>query len=195
MSGPQCVTPIDVLSSACTIRTGFRLAQATSGAMIVAFYNGDPDEVTFRVGVFFVVALCVYGLWQLIRWLVNAPHTADPWDAQISEEISKDDTTPLCHRCLAPHHPQQDFCPDCGATVGTFTNWLPYPYIFSVGHTLRLGTDGAFRRSPLTIAGFIIFAVCEYTVFAPVYLVIFFKNLLSGRQASPSAPTSGNPQE
>jgi len=37
--------------------------------------------------------------------------------------------------------------------------------------------------------------VCEYTVFAPVYLAVFFKNLVSGKQASPSAPTSANPRD
>ena len=159
---------------------------------LIAPLYATTDETAFRIGIFVVCLLAVYGLWTLIRWLLSAPQVSDPWDAQVSAEIAKEDTAALCHRCLTPHDPQVDFCPECGASVGVYTNLLPYPYLFSIGHTLRLGTSGEFRRSPITIAGFIALAFCQYALFVPVYLFVFFKKLLAPPPAEPpsvSQPT------
>ena len=122
------------------------------------------EDPTTRVGVLAIAILLCLGLWMLIRWLFNGPQQPDPWSDEVATEIAKDDAVPLCHRCLAPHESWVDFCPDCGAPVGPFTNWLPYPYLFSIGHTLRIGASGDFRRSPLTIVGFFCLGIAEYAL-------------------------------
>jgi hypothetical protein len=106
----------------------------------------------------------------------------------VAAEIAGEDSTPVCHRCLTPHSAEVYFCPECGAPVGTYTNWLPFPYLFSIGHTLRIGTEGTFKRSPLVIAGFFLFSLAEYTVFAPVYWVQFLKHV---RSPPPPNPAGG----
>src|SRR5256885_12609400 len=110
--------------------------------------NGDP---ALSGSCFVIFALFCYGCWAVIRWVSNAPSTPEPWDDKVSAEIAKDETPPICHRCLAPHDTLANFCPDCGAPVGIYTNWLPYPYLFSIGDALRTGTVGNFKRTPLAI--------------------------------------------
>ena len=147
----------------------------------------DPTSRGGGLGI--VISLC-FGLWMLIRWLLSGPRRPDPWSDEVAAEIAKDDAVPLCHRCLAPHDSWVDFCPDCGAPVGPYTNWMPYPYLFSVGHTLRIGASGDYKRSPLTIAGFFCLGIVEYALFAPVYWFILLKGL-SAR--GPSGPPSDPP--
>ena len=142
--------------------------------------NADP---ALYVGFFAIFLLFCYACWAFNRWLCNGPSTPEPWDEQVAAEIAKDETPPLCHQCLAPHDPLINFCPDCGAPVGTYTNWLPYPYLFSIGHALRTGTSGNFKRCPLTIIGFFLFSLVEYAVFAPLYWFLFFGNLSRQRQS------------
>jgi hypothetical protein len=118
----------------------------------------------------------------------------DPWDDQVAAEIATDDAPALCQHCLAPHDQLADFCAECGAPVGECTNLMPFPCLFSIGHILRIGTNGEYRRSPLTISGFILLSIVEYLVFAPFYLFEFFRHL-PGRPetalANPSGPNGG----
>ena len=144
-----------------------------------------PEDPATRVGVLAVVAGLGLGLWALIRWLVSGPLRPDPWGDEVTAELAKDEATPLCHRCLTPHDPRVDFCPDCGAPVGLYTNWLPYPYLFSIGHTLRIGTSGDFRHSPLTIAGFFLLGIAEYALFAPIYWFMLFRSLFHDHASDP----------
>jgi hypothetical protein len=123
-----------------------------------------------------LLLLCCGVRWRL-RWLQASPRTSDPWEAALNEAVQGDDAVPLCHRCLAPHDPQAHFCHDCGAAVGSYTNWLPFPQLFSVGHILRVGTDGRFKHSPLTISGFIFLSIAEYHLFAPIYWFLFFRGI------------------
>ena len=116
-------------------------------------------------------------LWRFIRWFSEEPRPPEPWDEQVAAAIAQDDATPLCCRCLQPHPPFADFCPECGAPVGTYTNLLPFPYIFSLGDLLRIGTGGVFNRTPVTLVGFVLVSLAEYTVFAPFYWLMFMKNL------------------
>jgi hypothetical protein len=95
----------------------------------------------------------------------------------VAEDVEKDEAMPLCHRCLSPHDPLRNFCAQCGAPVGEYTNWLPYPYLFSIGHTMRIGTAGEYRRSAFIIFGFFLLAFAEYAFFAPVYWFIFVRRL------------------
>src|SRR5437867_11263453 len=121
--------------------------------MIMTAQVDDPDRL---IGILGLLILSAYGLVMLIRWLRNAPIAPEPWSDEIAAEIAGDNGVPLCHRCLSPHDLLVNFCPDCGAPVGTYTNLLPYPYLFSVGHTLRIGTEGNFKHSPLVVAGFLL---------------------------------------
>lgn len=129
---------------------------------------GDRDP-ELLVGILAIAFLVCCGVWALMKFVLQGPVQPDPWDESITTEIGGEEATPLCHRCLTAHEPSTDFCPTCGAAVGQYTNWLPYPYLFSVGHMLRIGTSGEFRRSPLSVLGFLLFSFAEYTLLAPVY--------------------------
>lgn len=142
----------------------------------------SPETTIGFVG---ALALAVAAIYGFMRWFLSGPAQPDPWDAQIADAISEPGVQPLCHRCLTPNDPEADFCSECGATIGQYTNWLPYPYIFSLGHTLRIGTAGEFRRSPLTVFGFLLLPLAEYAIFAPIYWIIFLLHL-------PSRKTAGN---
>jgi len=139
--------------------------------------TGGMTNSELLVGLLGISVLCGYGCWTLARWFWNAPCQPDPWGKEISAELAKDDCTPLCPHCLSPHQLSAEFCPQCGAAVGAYTNWLPFPRLFSVGHTLRIGTGENFKRSPLVIAGFFIFGFTEYGPFAPVYWFKLIRNL------------------
>jgi len=156
-------------------------------------FNGvqSPESIT---AIWALLGLGACGIWLLIRWLKDGPVTPDPWDHDVTEALQKEEASPLCHRCLSPHDDRANFCATCGAPVGAYTNWLPYPYLFSIGHTMRIGTSGEFRRSPLTIVGFFLFALAEYTIFAPVYWLMFIRGLrrslpteTHGRESAPGA--------
>ncbi len=132
-------------------------------------------------------------VWMLIRWIQTAPKSPDPWDAAVEDSVESGDAVPICHRCLSPHNPQADFCPECGAPVGTYTNYLPFPYLFSIGHTLRIGTEGNYKHSFLTIFGFMFFAIVEYGLFAPVYWFMFLRRLVRNHSTEGSQPASMPP--
>lgn len=127
---------------------------------------------------------------RCIRRLAQAPRSPDPWDETVDAEIEQADATPLCHRCLSPHRLGINFCPDCGAPVGQYTNWLPFPQLFSVGHALRIGTSGEFKRTPLTVLGFLLFSLGEYALFVPVYWFVFIRRIFERRTAETSPPPS-----
>lgn len=151
--------------------------------------DNDPDLL---VGILAVAGLLGCGIWALMKHVLTGPAQPDPWDKNIAAEIGKEEATPLCHRCLTAHDSSTDFCPACGAAVGQYTNWLPYPYLFSVGHALRIGTSGEFRRSPLTVLGFLLFSLTEYTLFAPVYWILMLRNLGKHREHDKALHQSTN---
>ena len=143
-------------------------------------YMSRPE---LEVGILGLTLLCCAAIWSFFRWFLTGPTLPDPWDEQVTREMESGETRPICHRCLMPHDAGDDFCHECGAPVGDYTNLLPFPYLFSIGHTLRIGTAGDFRRSPLTVAGFILLGIAEYALFAPVYWGMFL-----WRQFHPQAP-------
>ena len=149
----------------------------------------NPEKLVGALGI--LVVTC-FALWRAIQWFNQSPRTPDPWDAQVAEDISQDEAVPLCHRCLCPQSSKSDFCSECGAPVGEYTNWLPFPQLFSIGHLLRIGTFGEFKRSPLTVMGFWFFGLVEYTLFAPVYWFMLLRNRFHPEQP---APTQGQPTE
>jgi len=154
--------------------------------------HGNSDQ-ELLVGILMVAAL-VGCCWVLVQWVRRGPTRPDPWDASIASEIERNESAPLCHRCLTAHDSAADFCPVCGVTVGQYTNLLPYPYLFSVGHTLRIGTSGEYKRSPLTVCGFFLISLAEYTLFAPLYWVLLLWRLGNPREHTEpqgQSPSSG----
>ena len=127
-------------------------------------------------------------LWAFVRWLTGPPRRPDPWDEAITLELAEGNGTPLCHHCLTPHDPSVDFCPQCGAAVGLYTNYLPFPRLFSIGHTFRIGTNENFKRSFLTIGGFLFLSLIQYGVFFPVYWFRLIQNL--SRKSLPAAEST-----
>jgi len=139
------------------------------------------------------LVLVCYGLRLFVHWLVDGPKLPEPWSDQVEADLARNEGTPLCCRCLEPHDDSTDFCPHCGAPVGTYTNLLPYPYLFSLGDLLRVGTSGAFHRTPVTVIGFFLLGLAEYTIFAPYYWYhLFLRNL--NRQQPEARPAGTLPQ-
>ena len=121
------------------------------------------------VGLITIIVSILYALILLLKRLTTGPVSPDPWDAETAAKLEDVNTQVLCHRCLVPNEPLANFCENCGAPVGKYTNYLPFPQLFSIGHALRVGADGEYKRSPMTVLGYFLLALAEYTVFAPVY--------------------------
>lgn len=156
--------------------------------MIFAVQAYGPERL---VGYLAITGLGCFLFVRFFVWLLKGPREPDPWGEQIAAELAEGNCTPVCHRCLTPHDPLVNFCPKCGAAVGEYTNLLPFPHLFSVGHGLRIGTSGGFKRSPLIVGGFILLAIAEYAVFAPVYWVMLFRNI--SEQQHTEAPAGPEP--
>jgi hypothetical protein len=131
-------------------------------------------EETIAILGFLVVT--VVGIVACCRWLVRGPFSPDPWDRQEFVPSPEAEATVLCHRCLVPNSTGADFCENCGAPIGTYTNYLPFPYLFSVGYLLRAGASGEFKRNRFTVFGFVLLSLAEYTIAAPAYWYRLFKN-------------------
>ena len=152
--------------------------------------SSGTNEPERFVTILAVTVLFGFAIWRCLKWIFDTKPTPDPWDETTAAELEKDEAVPLCHHCLSPHHPSTDFCQDCGTPVGQYTNWLPFPQLFSIGHVLRTGTNGDFKRTPLTILGFLLFSCLEYTLFAPIYWIVFLRKLFGHRTTE--SPPSGS---
>jgi len=132
-----------------------------------------------------LLVVAVIGAWRCLVWWLETPAEPDPWDNEAVELGDPVAAEPLCLRCLEPHPHPAAFCPHCCAPVGDFNNYSPYLYVFSVGELLRTGTSGSFRRSWLTLAGFVILGAMEYLLFAPVYWLCLVLNLRRRNDSPP----------
>ena len=118
------------------------------------------------------------GLYRALKWLTTAPRTPDPWGAEIAAAVESEDAVPLCQHCLFPQEHNGWFCPECGAAVGPYCNYLPMVYPFSIGESLRAGITGPFRRNWLTLTGYALIAVGFLSILlAPVYLLFLYPRL------------------
>jgi hypothetical protein len=156
--------------------------------MAAAVITRESNRPELTVGFFALSVLAGCGCWVFIQWLRKGPVTPDPWDGEIAAGLEKQEAMPLCNHCLSPHNANTDFCPECGAAVGQYTNWLPYPYLFSIGHALRIGTAGEFKHSPLTISGFLLLGLAEYSIFSPFYWFVFLRSLFRRSPTPTSEP-------
>ena len=138
------------------------------------------------VGLLVLLAFALYGMVRLLKWLSSGSRQPDPWDEEVSAKLADSSTPLLCHHCMVPNDPGVYFCQECGAPIGDYTNYLPFPYLFSLGHTLRLGTNGEYKRTPVTILGYVLLAFAEYVIFAPIYLYQFLRHLPRKPRPQPS---------
>ena len=139
------------------------------------------------VGLIAIIVLTLYAFILLLKRITTGPVSPDPWDAEIAAKLEDANMQVLCHRCLVPNEPLADFCENCGAPVGKYTNYLPFPQVFSIGHALRVGTEGEYKRSPMAVLGYFLLALGEYTVFAPVYWYWLLRRMPSKAQNTRSA--------
>lgn len=126
---------------------------------------------------FVLLAICAIAIYTFILWVIDAPSTADPWGKEVEEVMNRDDAVPVCHHCFTPQSHNGWFCPECGAVVGPYCNYMPYLYIFSEGEVLRAGVMERIRRRPLIVLGYIAFSLGMFAVAAPIYWFFLFKNL------------------
>jgi hypothetical protein len=119
--------------------------------------NGPTPEET--IALLAILALGGVLLWRALRWFFTGPTTPNPWGPEIDEQINQPEAVPLCPRCLSPNPAERDFCEECGYPVGTYTNWLPYLQLFSLGHVLRTGVDGRYPLNWITFLGYLFLSV------------------------------------
>jgi len=136
-----------------------------------------PDDAPRPEVMIVVMAVLVFALVRLVRWIQRAAPRPDPWDKEIEEAVQAEDAVPLCPHCLAPQEPETWFCAECGCSVGPYNNVNPYLYLFSLGDLFRAGVFGRVRRSPSVVVGFLLLSLAAYTIFAPYYWYLFFQNL------------------
>ena len=140
------------------------------------------------VAAWVVLGICCVLAWRTFRWFSGGPTAPNPWGPEIDEQMERPDAVPICTRCLEPHSSEARFCPNCGAPVDTLVNYGPYLYIFSLGHLFRIGSFGDFRCTRLTIAGFVVASLCNYSIFAPIYWFFLAKNVDRQRHPTEDAP-------
>jgi len=154
------------------------------GHEMLAMMFTEPLEL------FIVVIFGAMVLWRvsgvLAEWCRGIVVPPDPWDAEISARLDEPEAAPVCHHCFTPQQHDRWFCPECGAAVGPYNNYLPFIYIFSIGEVARNGVYGPVRRNFVTVLGYVWFGASQYLVFAPVYWYYFFVNLRRWATPAPS---------
>jgi len=118
------------------------------------------------------------------RWKWSGPRAAEPWAREIDDALDAPEAVPLCLHCLAPQEHDGWFCPECGATVGLYCNYMPFVSLFSQGEVLRAGVANSLPATPLRVAGYVLLAFSSYAIFAPFYWIALFRGL--GRTEQPA---------
>jgi hypothetical protein len=119
-----------------------------------------------------VGAAALYRVWI---WLKNAPYTPDPWGAEIGGTLEDPESAPVCPHCLIPQEHNGWFCPECGSTVGQFSNYLPAVYMFSMGEAFRRGVTERMRNHPLVITGYVLVTLSHFFLVAPILWYFLFR--------------------
>jgi hypothetical protein len=139
---------------------------------------------------FGLMVVAVLLLWRLIAWVREAPIRADPWDAEVAQQLLNPEIQEICPHCSTPQPPGAWFCEHCGRAVGPYNNWMPYLNCFSEGEVFRNGMDGRFKHRGLIFAGLILLALSAYSVFTPVYLFCVIRKWRLKTDAAESADKS-----
>ena len=124
-----------------------------------------------------VGAAVLYRVWI---WLREAPYTPDPWGAEVGGALEDPESLPVCPHCLVPQEHNGWFCPECGSTVGQYSNWLPAVYIFSIGEAFRRGVTERMRNYPLIIMGYVLVTLSYFSLLAPIFWIFLFRNFRRG---------------
>jgi ribosomal protein L40E len=152
------------------------------------FGTSDPNQMVAGLGVVF---LLLAGLWGLIAWVREASPKPDPWDAEVEHQLEEPEAAEVCHHCLTRQPPNAWFCEHCGSAVGPYNNMMPYLNVFSEGEVLRNGAADRLRKNPLIIAGYLLFSLSVYVVFAPIFWFFLFKNLKRSKEEKPGEQPDG----
>jgi hypothetical protein len=101
---------------------------------------------------------------QFVLWIRDAQPRPDPWGAELETALQNEDIPLTCPHCSATHTEADYFCPGCGKSVGVYSNYSPYLYIFTLGDIMRRGTGEPFRVNWLTIGGYIFMSLQYFSV-------------------------------
>jgi hypothetical protein len=129
------------------------------------------------VAVLVILGICGVVAYRFILWIMAAPRTEDPWGRELDDAVNQEGAVPVCHHCFTPQEHNGWFCPECGATVGAYCNYMPFIYVFAEGEVLRAGVTERIRRSPLITIGYLLFSLGMFWILAPVYWFFLFKHL------------------
>lgn len=134
----------------------------------------DPDRLIGGIG----LAVLAFGLlWRFFEWARQPSTSPDPWDKEIEKALHEPEAVEVCHRCFDPVTPNSWFCGHCGGAVGPYNNLMPYVCLFSQGEILRNGVNDKLPQNTLIVAGYLLFSLCMYAVFAPIYWIFLFRHL------------------
>ena len=139
-----------------------------------------------KIETFAIAVIVGLALYRILLWLMEAARTADPWGPEVKEALDKPDALPLCPHCLAPQDHNGWFCPECGSTVGRYSNYLPNVYIFSIGEAFRRGISERVRPRSLIVIGYALVSLCFLSVLAPIAWIFLFKRLAHPEEQEPS---------
>lgn len=134
-----------------------------------------------------ILILSGFALYLFIRWLRAPRQTSDPWGQDVEQTLQDPDAEPVCPHCLTPQHHNGWFCPECGSTVGQFSNYLPFVYPFSIGDAMRAGVTGGLWKRPIILTGYILIALGYFTILAPIYIALLFIRIARNHELA--APT------
>lgn len=151
---------------------------------------GAPES---QIATLAILGIVIAAVAYFIRWMFAGPVSPDPWEESVGAAVRDDTAQPVCHRCFTEHAETTCFCPQCGAAVGTYNNYLPFEYLFSEGEVLRNGTLLKMPRSFLVIGGYLLFSTAVYVIFAPIYWFFLFRNLLRPAPLEELLPFSAPP--
>jgi hypothetical protein len=147
----------------------------------------NPDHV---IGELALAGLVLVLLWRFFV-VARIPRSPDPWDEETEKAVHEPEAVEICHRCFIPVTPGSWFCEHCGNAVGPYNNVMPYICVFSQGEVLRNGVNDKLGQKALTVAGYLLFSLNMYLVFAPIYWIFLFRNL--NRQCGTVEQTGTHP--
>ena len=141
--------------------------------LLLITVSGSPEET---IGALVILGLIFGTVYAFSQWVFACPRTTDPWGADIEQAVEGEDAVPVCPHCLTPQDHNGWFCPECGATSGQYSNYLPNVYIFSMGDAVRAGVQQRSRWTPFLVTGYVLIAFAFFSILAPVYCLCLFLN-------------------
>ena len=138
-----------------------------------------------------IFGIVLVAMYRVFVWLKDVELTPDPWGPDVQAGLEAPEALPVCHDCLAPQDHIGWFCPECGAAVGKYCNYLPGVYIFSVGEAFRSAVTERFRLNWLTAVGYMAASFHVLSCLAAICWIFLFKNIFEKQRELQSAATNG----